>query len=92
MKTVKALSTEQLLSIADEVCALYKVRVRSFAALAACAAVPGARVYGVPVFDSPAAAAAELRRTIAALEPLTAENAVLAECAAEVYRDWVDAR
>lgn len=88
---MKGLSAEQMLAIADEVCRIYKVRVRSFAALAACAAVPGARIHGAPVFDSSDAAAAQLRQTILALGPLTGHNDVLADVAAGVYRDWVDA-
>ncbi|SDS69522.1 hypothetical protein [Corynebacterium timonense] len=88
---MKSLSSEQMLAIADEVCHIYRVRVRSFAALAACAAVPGARIHGAPVFDSRDAAAAQLRRTVLALGPLTGHNDALAEVAAAVYREWVDA-
>ncbi|WP_115685559.1 TetR family transcriptional regulator [Corynebacterium senegalense] len=87
---MKGLSTEQMLAVADEVCAIHKVRVRSFAALAACAAVPGARVHGAPVFDSAEAAATELSRAVAALRPLTGANDALAEVAGAVYRDWAE--
>ncbi|WP_342318757.1 TetR family transcriptional regulator [Corynebacterium mayonis] len=86
---MKPLSPEQLLAIADEICGVYKVRIRSFGALAACAAVPGARIHGVAVFDSPLAAGTELGEAIIKLEPLTAANDVLAKVASEVYRDWV---
>lgn len=79
-----------MLVISDEICGIYKVRVRSFAALAACATVPGARVHGVPVFDSVDAAAAELSRAVAALRPLSGANEALAEVAGAVYRDWVE--
>lgn len=87
---MKSLSPEQLLAIADEFCPAARVRVRSFGALVAAAAVPGARVHGVPVFDSPGAAADELARTIAALAPLTGANDAFAEVAARVYARWAE--
>ena len=91
---MRGFSPEQLLAIADEYCAFHGCQVRSFAALAACAAVPGARLHGVPVFDSVEAAAAALAETIRALQPLsgagTEPNAGFAEVAAEVYRRWAE--
>ena len=47
---MRGFSGEQLLAVADEYCAFHSCHVRSFAALAASAAVPGARLHGVPVF------------------------------------------
>ncbi len=88
---MKALSTEQLLAVADEFCAVARVQVRSFAHLAACAAVPGARVHGVPVFDTPQAAAEQLGRAVAALRPLSGENEGFARVARAVYMEWVEA-
>lgn len=79
---------EQLLAIADEYCAFHGCQVRSFAALAACAAVPGSRFHGVPVFDSVGAAATALAETIRLLEPLSGSNPGFADVAAEVYRRW----
>ena len=91
---MRGFSGEQLLAIADEYCSFHGCQVRSFAALAACAAVPGARLHGVPVFDSVEAAAAALAETIRALQPLsgagTEPNAGFAEVAAEVYRRWAE--
>ena len=89
---MRVLSAEQLLRIADEFCAVTRVpvRVRSFAALCAAAAVPGARVHGVPVFDSVVSAADALAATIAAVEPLTGENRGFAQVARQVYLDWVE--
>ena len=87
---MKGLSPEQLLAIADEFAPAAKVRVRSFAALAACAAVPGSRFTGVPVHDTIDAAAAALADAILRLEPLTARNGDFAEIAARVYRRWAD--
>ncbi|WKD56599.1 hypothetical protein CAPI_00045 [Corynebacterium capitovis DSM 44611] len=88
---MRAFSNEQLLAVADEVCAQYQVRVRSFSALAACAAVPGARIHGVPVFDSVEDAAAALARTVAALRPLSGANQALAAVAEDVFRAWAEA-
>lgn len=85
---MRGLTPEQLLAVADEYCAVHGCHVRSFAALTACAAVPGSRLHGVPVFDSVAAAAGEMAETIRALQPLSGSNAGFADVAAEVYRRW----
>lgn len=93
---MRGFSGEQLLAVADEYCAFHGCHVRSFAALAASAAVPGSRLHGVPVFDSVDAAAAALAETIRALQPLSgagtssAANAGFADVAAEVYRRWAE--
>ena len=87
---MRGFSAEQLLAVADEYCAFHGCHVRSFAALAASAAVPGARLHGVPVFDSVEAAAAALAETIRALQPLSGSNAGFADVAAEVYRRWAE--
>ena len=89
---MRGFSGEQLLAIADEYCAFHGCHVRSFAALAACAAVPGARFHGVAVFDSVDAAAAALSETVVALEPLSNSNEGFADVVAEVFRRWADAR
>ena len=81
---------EQLLAVADEYCAFHGCHVRSFAALAASAAVPGARLHGVPVFDSVEAAAAALAETIRALQPLSGSNTGFSDVAGEVYRRWAE--
>lgn len=89
---MRGFSPEQLLAIADEYCAFHGCQVRSFAALAACAAVPGSKFHGVAVFDSVDAAAAALPDAVVALEPLSASNEGFAAVVAEVYRRWADAR
>lgn len=89
---MRGFSPEQLLAIADEYCAFHGCHVRSFAALAACAAVPGARFHGVAVFDSVDAAAAALSEAVVALEPLSDSNEGFADIVAEVFRRWADAR
>ena len=89
---MRGFSPEQLLAIADEYCAFHGCHVRSFAALAACAAVPGAPHHGVAVFDSVDAAAAALSEAVVALEPLSDSNEGFADVVAEVFRRWADAR
>lgn len=86
---MRGLSPEQLLAVADEFCAVARVRVRSFAALCAAAAVPGARVHGVFVFDTERSAGDGLASAIVALKPLTGDNAGFAQVARQVYLDWV---
>lgn len=85
---MRGFSAEQLLAVADEYCAFTGARVRSFSALVACASVPGARVHGVPVFDTASRAAEELASAVRRMEPLTADNSGFAEVAAEVYLRW----
>ncbi|OHO82710.1 TetR family transcriptional regulator [Corynebacterium sp. HMSC036E10] len=82
------LSAEQLLDIADEYCDFHGCHITSFGFLAACAAVPGSRFHGVPVFDSVDAAAEALSSSITALAPLSSGNEGFAVVAAEVYRRW----
>lgn len=82
----RPLTPEQLLAVADTYCGRFPVRVRSFPALAAAAAVPGARFHGVAVHDSPAAAADALRDVLEHLEPLTGGNKQFARLCAQVYR------
>lgn len=85
---MRGFSAEQLLAVADEYCSFHGCHIRSFGFLAACAAVPGAKVHGVPVFDSVSAAAVALSESIVDLEPLSDSNEGFAEVAAEVYRRW----
>lgn len=86
---MRGMSAEQLLAVADEYCEVTGARVRSFSALVACAAIPGARVHGVPVFDTVGRAAEELAAAVRRIEPLTAGNSGFALVTAEVYRRWV---
>lgn len=87
---MKPLSPEQLLIIADECCAKWSTTVRSYSAICAAAAIPGARLEGIPIFDSPAAAATALARGIERLEPLNGFNAEFAATAGEIYRRWAE--
>ncbi len=84
----RPLTPEQLLAIADEFCLIYKVRIRSFSALAACAAAPGARIHGVPVCESVAKAGKALHQTIKWVKPLTHANAEFAQISEEIYVRW----
>lgn len=86
----RALSAEQLLAVADEFCPAYKVQVRSFAALVACAAVPGARLHGVPVCGSAREAGGLLADAIRRLRPLSDANDAFADVAREVYLRWAE--
>lgn len=79
------MTPEQLLAIADEFCPLYKAQVRSFAALAACAAIPDARIHGVRVCGSAREGALLLADAIATLKPLTTNNDAFAVIARDVY-------
>lgn len=85
---MKPLTPEQLLIIADEFCAYHGGAVRSYSALCAAAAIPGARIEGVSVFDSPAAAAAALARGIEQLEPLRQDNQAFAAVVQDIYTAW----
>lgn len=87
---MRLLTTEQLLAVADTFRTRYPARVRSFSALAACAAVPGARVHGIAVHDGPSQAAADLESTIRALNPLTSNNEQFARICGALYRELAD--
>lgn len=87
---MRPLTPEQLLAIADEFCAARHVQVRSFAAIAACAAVPGARIHGAPVCGSAQEGAFLLADAITSLTPLTSHNATFALLARDVYLRWCE--
>lgn len=87
---MKPLSPEQLLSLADEFTLTTPTHIQSFSALVACAAVPGAKVDGVPVFDSVEDAAVALAGAVEKLQPLSHGNEAFGRLAAEVYRRWAE--
>lgn len=76
---MRGLTPEQLLLIADEVCAAHGETVRDFAALAAAAAVSTAGFHGVRVHASPVAMADKVATTITTLMPLSGRNRQFAE-------------
>lgn len=81
------MSPEQLLVVAREFCRYHpSVRMERYWALNAAAAAAGARVEGVFVHGSAAAAAKALSETIRAVQPLSGRNAEFAEVCGEVYR------
>lgn len=82
---MRPLTPEQVLAAADEFCAARGVHVRSFAALAACAAVPGARIHGVPVCGSPREGAFLLFDATVRLKPLTDHNQTFAAVLRDTY-------
>lgn len=85
---MRPLSPEQLLLIADEFCGFHRCQVRSFSALVAAAAVPGARLDGVWVHASVSAAAAALQEAVSQLRPLDRHNAEFGALCREVYLHW----
>lgn len=87
---MRPLTPEQLLAIADEFCAARPADIRSFAAIAACAAIPGARIHGVPVCGSAQEGAFLLYDAILRLSPLTHLNETFAACARDIYLRWCD--
>nr|VDG61954.1 Uncharacterised protein [Streptococcus thermophilus] len=87
---MKPLTPEQLLIIADEFCAHHGGVVRSYSALCAAAAIPGARIDGIAVFDSPGAAGEALARGVEMLEPLRGDNSAFATAAQRVYLRWAE--
>lgn len=87
---MKPLTPEQLLIIADEFCAHHGGAIRSYSALCAAAAIPGARIEGIPVFDSPVAAGEALARGVVKLEPLRGDNLAFATAAQHVYLRWAE--
>jgi hypothetical protein len=68
------LTAEQLLLMADKFCETHRVQVRDFSALVAAAAVPGARIDGIPVHADAAAAGDALSSALKRLEPLNNLN------------------
>ncbi|WP_018298142.1 hypothetical protein [Corynebacterium lubricantis] len=89
---MRALTPEQLLIVADEFCAHTHVTVRDFSALAAIAAVPGARFHGIAVHTSVESAARHLEAAVRSLEPLSARNDEFALAAVQIYRRWAEER
>lgn len=88
---MRPLTPEQVLAVADEFCAAHGARIRSFAALAACAAVPGARIHGAPVCGSPREGALLLFDATVRLQPLTERNHTFAAVLRDTYLRWCDA-
>ncbi|BAU94271.1 hypothetical protein N24_0009 [Corynebacterium suranareeae] len=75
---MRGLSAENILAIADEVCAAHGVAVRDFAALSAAAALSTASFHGVRVFGSAEAMAEKVSEIIRALKPLSGRNETFA--------------
>lgn len=75
---MSGLTGEDALIAAEEVCAATGARVRDLSALVAAAAVPGARIGGIPVHRDRAEARAALAEAVARLQPLTGANDALA--------------
>lgn len=80
-----ALRAEQLLIIADEFCESQRVQIRDFGALVGAAAVPDARISGIPVHTGVTAAARALEEAVIRLGPLSGRNREFGRVAREVY-------
>lgn len=87
---MKVLSPEQLLLIADEFCNSHRVRVINFAALVAAAAVPGAKLEGIPIHADTSAAGEALEEAIIRLEPLSDRNKDFSHVCRQIYRRLAD--
>lgn len=83
---MRALTNSQILIVANEFCASKNTRIRSYGALAACAAVPGSSFDGIPVYASSQQAQAALEETVRDLKPLNRDNVAFAKVCGEVYR------
>lgn len=81
---MRGLTAEQLLIIADEVCATCTASVQKFAALSAASAVSTANFHGVAVHGSVEDMARAVAQTIGSLRPLSSHNDVLAEATARI--------
>lgn len=83
---MRTLTNSQILIVATEFCVSRNARIRSYGALAACAAVPGSSFDGIPVYATPQQAQAALEETVRDLGPLSRDNAAFARVCGEVYR------
>lgn len=79
------MSVEHLVLIAREFCRLYRVRIVSFAALAAAAGASAASVEGIPVHGTRQESAAALENVLRAVPALNAKNEEFAHFCAQVY-------
>lgn len=84
---MKGLSFEQMVLIADEVCAHTDARIRSYPALAACAATTNAHLHGVPLHHHVMQMTKILRDHIRALRPLTHDNDVFSHVVTDILHD-----
>lgn len=80
------MSVEHLVLIAREFCRVYRVRIVSFAALAAAAGASTATVEGIRVHGSHQDAARSLETVLRAVPALSGKNEEFAHFCAEVYR------
>lgn len=79
------MSVEHLILIAREFCRTYRVRIVSFAALAAAAGASIASVEGIPVHGTRQESAAALENVLRAVPALNAKNEEFAHFCAQVY-------
>lgn len=75
---LRGLSAEQVLLIADELCARFPDSIRDYSALAAIAAATTARFRGIPVHKDPESQASYAYQCILKLQPLGSRNDLFA--------------
>ncbi|APT83748.1 hypothetical protein CAQU_00040 [Corynebacterium aquilae DSM 44791] len=84
---MKALSPEQVLLIADEVCEATGAQVVDFSGVAALAAATHAKIHGVDVWEGFTHPEAHLEHLAGRIAPLSRDNATFAAVLAATWRD-----
>ena len=79
------MNIEHLVLIARQFCHIYRVRIVSFAALAAAAGASTASVEGIPVHGTRQESAAALETVLRAVPALSTKNEEFARFCAQVY-------
>lgn len=77
-QSLRGLSAEQVLLIADELCLRFPDKIRDFAALSAVAATTTARLHGFPIHHDPESQAQSAYNAVISLQPLVSRNDILA--------------
>lgn len=83
-RSLRGLSSEQILIIVDELMERHPDRITSYSALAGIAAVTQARFHGIPVHSDPEQLAADAARTVTSLRPLATHNELLASLVSSI--------
>lgn len=84
---MRGLTFEQMVVIADEICARTDARIRSYPALASCAAITRARLRGIPLYPNVTQMTRGVHEHIRALRPLTSYNDVFSHVVTDILHD-----
>lgn len=87
LRPLRGLSLDQMVIVADAVCERTDARIRSYPALAACAAVTHSRLHGVPLHRNVIHITKTLREHVRALRPLTHHNDVFSHVTSDILYD-----